>query len=96
MLSTCCTSTKIVLVLLIAAANLQLGVASPIVHRETCIVNLSPVEATLRDGLFVANFIADTLSLVSYRVCASIQILHEDSYIICCMLYLLTRLGKLN
>ena len=58
--------------LLIAAANLQLGVASPIVHRETCIVNLSPAETNLRDGLSVSNFIVDTL--VSYRVCATLSV----------------------
>ena len=77
MLYTCCTSTKTVLVLLIAAANLQLGVASPIVRRESCTVNLSLAEANLRDGLIVAQIIL--YNLVS---CSN----HEYSYIVCCML----------
>jgi len=71
MLSTCFTSTKTVLVLLIAAATLQLGVASPIVRREIFIVNLSPSETNLRDGLFVADFMVD--NFLNFNIaCASI------------------------
>ena len=69
MLSTCCISTKTVLVLLIAAATLQLGVASPIVCQETC---FSAAEINLRVELFVAQCIVD--DLVSFKVCATISV----------------------
>jgi len=73
MLSTCFTSTKTVLVLLIAAATLQLGVASPIVRRESCTVNLSSAKTNLRDGLIVAGRIVGIYNLVSFKVCATIS-----------------------
>ena len=67
MLYTRRTSTKTVLVLLIAAATLQLGVvASPIVRRETNCTDLTLAEANLRDGLVVADFIVDNLVSCSY------------------------------
>ena len=82
--------------LLIVAATLQLGVASPIVRRETnCTMNLTSAEANLRDGLFVAGHIVGIYNLVSFKVCATISA-YEYSYIVCSMLHILTRLGKLN
>jgi len=96
MLYTCCTSTNTVLVLLIAAAPLKLGVvASPIVRRETNCTDLTSAEANLRDGLFVAGHIVGIYNLVSFKVCATISA-YEYSYIVCSMLHILTRLGKLN
>ena len=72
MLYTCFSSTKTVLVLLIAAATLLLGVASPIVRREIC--DFSPSETNLRDGLFVAKHIVGTYNLVSFKVCVTISV----------------------
>jgi len=55
MLSTCCTFTKSVLVLLIVAATCQLAITAPVVCNHT---SLSDAERDLRDGLLVASLVS--------------------------------------
>jgi len=56
MLSTCCTFTKSVFVLLIVTATCQLAITAPTVRR--CTTSLSDAEADLRNGLLVARLVS--------------------------------------
>jgi len=57
MLSTCCTLTKTVFVLLLVAATYQLAITAPIVRRQNAKINCDnpPSEAHLKNGLFVTS-----------------------------------------
>ena len=67
MLSTCCTLTKTVFVLLLVAATYQLAITAPIVRRQNAESNCDnpPSSAHLRNGLFVTRDILKNSSNVS-------------------------------
>ena len=63
MLSTCCTLTKTVFVLLLVAATYQLAITAPIVCRQTsnCPTGNDPSSAAhLKNGLFLTSEILNT------------------------------------
>ena len=67
MLSTCCTLTKTVLVLLLVAATYQLAITAPIVRRETsnCSTDNPSSASHLINGLSVISVILSKSSNVS-------------------------------
>ena len=67
MLSTCCTLTKTVFVLLLVAATYQLAITAPIVRRQTCNCPTGNPSSTthLLNGLFVTSEILKNSSNVS-------------------------------
>ena len=70
MLSTCCTLTKTVFVLLLVAATYQLAITAPIVRRQTsnctCPTGNDPSSAAhLKNGLSVTGDILNSSSNVS-------------------------------
>jgi len=67
MLSTCCTLTKTVLVLLLVAATYQLAITAPIVRRQTsnCSTDNPSSASHLISGLFVISVILNKSSNVS-------------------------------
>jgi len=64
MLSTCCTPTKTVFVLLLVAATYQLAITAPIVRRQTsnCLTGNPSSTTHLLNGLFVTSEILNNFS----------------------------------